>query len=103
MTFSAKNFVRDTVERAVSTAAEAALAVAAVAAPMDITTAAYWVAVASTAALAGFVSVLKSLAASKWGSDDSASLVALHPDSPRTVNVFVKGDGRSPENYVSQQ
>lgn len=73
MTIFSRNFVKDAIERAISTAAQAAAAVIGVAAVsvLDVD----WSQVGGVSALAAILSVLKSLAATRRGNPEDASLV----------------------------
>jgi Putative lactococcus lactis phage r1t holin len=74
-----KKFLKDAAERAVSTVAQTALAliIAVAATPNNGLTDVPWPAVVNISALAGLISVLKSILASRVNPPDSASLVDL--------------------------
>lgn len=74
-----KKFLKDAAERAVSTVAQTALAliIAVAATPNNGLTDVPWLAVVNVSALAGLISVLKSIIASRVNPPDSASLVDL--------------------------
>jgi hypothetical protein len=74
-----KKFLKDAAERAVSTVAQTALAliIAVAATPNNGLTEVPWLAVLNVSALAGLISVLKSIIASRINPRDSASLVDL--------------------------
>ena len=74
-----KKFLKDAAERAISTVAQTALAliIAVAATPNNGLTDVPWVAVLNVSALAGLISVLKSIIASRVNPPDSASLVDL--------------------------
>jgi hypothetical protein len=69
-----KKFLKDATERAIATFAQTAIASLTVSAGLhDVN----WVNVASIAGLATLLSILKSIAATQLGDEDSASLVNL--------------------------
>ncbi len=68
-----KKFILDSVERAVKTVAQVALALVTVQG-FDLLNANY-VGIMSTIALAGLISILTSIASTSFGNKDSASLV----------------------------
>jgi hypothetical protein len=74
-----KKFLKDAAERAISTVAQTALAliIAVAATPNNGVTDVPWLAVVNISALAGLISVLKSIIASRVNPPDSASLVDL--------------------------
>lgn len=74
-----KKWLKDAAERAISTVAQTALAliIAVAATPNNGLTDVPWVAVVNVSALAGLISVLKSIIASRVNPPDSASLVDL--------------------------
>jgi Putative lactococcus lactis phage r1t holin len=74
-----KKFLKDAAERAISTVAQTALAliIAVAATPNNGLTDVPWLAVVNVSALAGLISVLKSIVASRVNPPDSASLVDL--------------------------
>ena len=74
-----KKFVKDAAERALSTFAQTALAliIAVAATPNNGLDDVPWLAVLNVSALAGVISVLKSIIASRVNPPDSASLVDL--------------------------
>jgi hypothetical protein len=74
-------WLKDTIERAVATAAECALSVIGVDAVVDAT-AVDWKAIAGIAAGGAILSVLKSVAARGFNDSDTASLVDLAPAEP---------------------
>ena len=71
-----KKFLKDAAERAISTVAQTALALLVAAGSVGIE-GINWKAVVSVSAVAGVVSVLKSIVASRLNEPDSASLVDL--------------------------
>ncbi len=74
-----KKFLKDAAERAISTVAQTALAliIAVAATPNNGLTDVPWLAVVNVSALAGLISGLKSIIASRVNPPDSASLVDL--------------------------
>jgi Putative lactococcus lactis phage r1t holin len=74
-----KKWLKDAAERAISTVAQTALAlvIAVAATPNNGLTDVPWLAVVNVSALAGLISVLKSIIASRVNPPDSASLVDL--------------------------
>lgn len=98
MSFSARTFAKDLIERVTSTAAATLLAIV-TAAGFDVIDLNAWKGALLATAVAALVSLLKGLAASKWGADDSASLVQLHEEPARVVNVLVQGKGDKPQDY----
>ena len=74
-----KKFLKDAAERAISTVAQTALAliIAVAATPNNGVTDVPWLAVVNISALAGLISVLKSIIASRVNPPDSASPVDL--------------------------
>ena len=74
-----KKFLKDAAERAISTVAQTTLAliIAVAATPNNGVTDVPWLAVVNISALAGLISVLKSIIASRVNPPDSASLVDL--------------------------
>lgn len=77
---SMSTFAKDAAERCVKTIAQTAI-VTIGAGPVTGVIDLDWANVASISGLAGLLSLLTSVASSKWGSDDSASAVDLSYDA----------------------